>query len=447
MTASSSSDEQEPPKDAVRGSPTFHHHQDRELAAADDTSDAGKVVDVDATLTALEERANGLELAAKHLRRTQVATLLHAARSGDDRAWELLVHRFDRVLRSVARAYRLSPPDADDAMQATWLNLHRHIGRLRDVSTLNSWLATTMRRESLRVLQLRTPEHPTDEQSLRRGDDLPGPEAMVLDAERRDMLNRALSVLPDPERRLLLALLAPERGMSYAQLGAALDMPIGSIGPVRARTMSRLQRHRQRHRELRELADTASDETDMMALLDYVDHREEDIADAPLSHASIPLDQDAAQHFLTELERLVGDRSPDAGTLERAARLVAAEQSWRDGLGLLLDEEDVVRLLGVDRRRLAELATGDELIVLTAPDGTARYPAYQFQDGRTTPTLARAHRTLVDTGHLSPWSAASWVRTSHPELELRSPVQWVGEHRDEAALLLVAERDAARSAQ
>ena len=157
--------------------------------------------------------------------------------------------------------------------------------------------------------------------------------------------------------------------------------------------------------------------------------------------------ENAAERFLCELERLVGHRAPRTATLERAARVVAAEEAWREGLGLLLDEEDVARLLGVEHGQVDELAHNEQIIVLEGTDGAPRYPAFQFQDGRVASVLARAHRTLTDSGYVSAWSAAAWARTSHQELNLRTPAQWAGEHRDDETLLLVARRDAARAAQ
>jgi hypothetical protein len=166
-----------------------------------------------------------------------------------------------------------------------------------------------------------------------------------------------------------------------------------------------------------------------------------------LPELAAPSSEVAAKRLVAELQRLIGTQSMETATLERAARIVAAEQSWREGLGLLLDEDDVARLLGIDRTDVANLSASDDAIVLRSRDGSARYPAYQFQEGRLTPALARAHRTLVESGYLSPWSAASWARTSHPELESCSPAQWAGERRDDDRLLLVAARDAARAAQ
>ena len=47
--------------------------------------------------------------------------------------------------------------------------------------------------------------------------------------------------LPDRHRRLML-LLAAEPDLEYRRIGAALDMPVGSIGPIRQRCMDRLRR-------------------------------------------------------------------------------------------------------------------------------------------------------------------------------------------------------------
>ncbi|HEY5709339.1 MAG TPA: integration host factor, actinobacterial type [Solirubrobacterales bacterium] len=157
--------------------------------------------------------------------------------------------------------------------------------------------------------------------------------------------------------------------------------------------------------------------------------------------------RDPAEFLLAEWERLIGDRRLGRTSLERAARIAAAEESWRSGLGALLSGDDVLRLLEVSGRQLGNLRKRGQLIVLTNPGDADRYPAYQFQDGKPSPPLVRAHRMLVESGHVSSWTAASWARTSHPELEELSPAQWSGEKRSEETLLRVAEHDASRLAQ
>ncbi|MEA2128210.1 MAG: hypothetical protein QOJ85_1101 [Solirubrobacteraceae bacterium] len=176
-----------------------------------------------------------------------LAALVTDARANDHAAWAELVRRFDRMLRSVARGYRLDAADVDDVLQTVWLRLHLQLDRLRDPNAIAGWLATTTRREALRVLQLHAREQLTDDAELFEGADLDRPETELLAAERHDTLHRALGTLPTHQRRLMV-LLATGPG-DYRQISATLHMPLGSIGPTRARGLSRLEHHP----ELREL--------------------------------------------------------------------------------------------------------------------------------------------------------------------------------------------------
>lgn len=182
----------------------------------------------------------------------ELAPLVRAAQSGDNVAWGQLVSRFDRMLRGIARSYRLSSHDLDDAVQATWIKLYANIDSIRDCQAIAGWLATTVRRESLRLLQVGVREHLTDELDFAGEDRGDGPEAALLAAERREVLERALASLPDRQRRLM-TLIADRRDPDYREISTALDMPIGSIGPIRARSLARLQRHA----ELRDFASAA----------------------------------------------------------------------------------------------------------------------------------------------------------------------------------------------
>lgn len=167
--------------------------------------------------------------------------LVAAARSGDERAWERLHSRFTPMLRSIAHSYRLSSSDVDDAVQMTWVRLVSHIGRVREPAALAGWLATTIRRECLRLLQRPIREHVTDDPQLGECIDLVfDPERALLAAERRMLLARALDTLPERHRRLMVLLLTQPK-MDYETVSTTLGMPRGSIGPIRARSIARLQ--------------------------------------------------------------------------------------------------------------------------------------------------------------------------------------------------------------
>jgi RNA polymerase sigma factor (sigma-70 family) len=167
--------------------------------------------------------------------------LVHAAAGGDHRAWDGLVDEFGGLVWAVARAHRLGEADAADVAGATWLRLVEHLGTLREPDRVGAWLATTARRECLRVLRDTQRQTPA-------GDDLePHPSenadaaGELMTAERDAALWRAFGRLADRDRALLRLLVA-DPTPSYEEISAALDMPIGGIGPTRARSLERLRR-------------------------------------------------------------------------------------------------------------------------------------------------------------------------------------------------------------
>jgi RNA polymerase sigma factor (sigma-70 family) len=179
----------------------------------------------------------------------ELQRLVDRARSGDNSAWSTLTQRYDRMLRSIARAYRLDAHDTDDAIQNTWIKLYEHLDRIRDNAAIAGWLNTTMRRQALRLLQTHTREHLTNDLDHTTTNDTP--EEHLLHAEQHHILHHALATLPDRQRRLM-TLIATDT-TTYDHIATTLDMPIGSIGPIRARSIARLRCHD----ELRDYATAA----------------------------------------------------------------------------------------------------------------------------------------------------------------------------------------------
>jgi RNA polymerase sigma factor (sigma-70 family) len=169
---------------------------------------------------------------------SSVERLVRAAECGDERAWSELVRRYGGIVWALARAHRLSDADAADAAQATWLRLVQNLGRLRQPAAIPGWIATTARRECLRILKQgerqachELPEI-VDEQNL---------DGTLLAGERAAVLARAFARLGASDQSLL-RLLTAEPALSYKEIANVLDMPIGSIGPTRMRAIARLRR-------------------------------------------------------------------------------------------------------------------------------------------------------------------------------------------------------------
>ena len=170
-----------------------------------------------------------------------LADLVHAAAGGDQAAWNALVDRFSSLVWATARAHRLSRDDAADVAQTTWLRLVEHLDRIREPGRLGAWLATTARHESLRVIRRGGREQPSDEPDLFEAPADEGIGGLLLDQERDGTLWRAFAGLSE-RCRSLLRLLVSDEEPSYEEVGAALGMPVGAIGPTRMRCLERLRR-------------------------------------------------------------------------------------------------------------------------------------------------------------------------------------------------------------
>lgn len=166
--------------------------------------------------------------------------LLRLAAAGQQGAWAELVARYTPLLRARVRQYRLQEADGLDVMQTTWLRLAEHVDEIRTPEHLAGWLATVVSRECLRTLRAASRTTPVDEVFLTVPDTAAGPEQIVVDGFTRGALRAAVAELP-PRRQALLGALFAEDRKPYAQIAQDFGMPIGSLGPTRARTLTELR--------------------------------------------------------------------------------------------------------------------------------------------------------------------------------------------------------------
>jgi RNA polymerase sigma factor (sigma-70 family) len=174
-----------------------------------------------------------------------VIGLVACARDGDVRAWDALVERYAPLIGSICRKYRLGHADADDVSQSVWLHLVGQLDKIREPAALAGWLATTTRRECVRLVRAAHGPHAVvyalDAENLadERAD---AAEQEVLAAERHAALRAAFGHLP-PDCQRLVAELTADPPAPYAEISTRLAMPVGSIGPTRSRCLDRMRRY------------------------------------------------------------------------------------------------------------------------------------------------------------------------------------------------------------
>lgn len=183
---------------------------------------------------------NGLDDACLR-NQSGIAHLVAAAGTGDKAAWNSLVDKFAPTVWAVARGHRLSSADAADVSQTTWLRLVENLQRLRQPERVGAWLAVTARRESLRVLRLGARQTPTGYDFDVRPAPAPAPEQAMANQQLGAAVTELIQHLPT-RSQVLLRLLSADSPLSYRDISEALNMPVGSIGPTRARALEQLHR-------------------------------------------------------------------------------------------------------------------------------------------------------------------------------------------------------------
>jgi RNA polymerase sigma factor (sigma-70 family) len=171
--------------------------------------------------------------------------LLERCRQGNAQAWDKLLRKYERLVFSIPLNYGLAYDDAADIVQITFTVLLRSLDTLQIETYLGPWLVTVARRHTWRAM-----EHGR-RQSVTTQDDLSQTLASLPDenndeaTERQELaewIHQGLNQLDDRCARLLLALYFEDETVSYSEVAGRLGIPVGSIGPTRARCLERLKK-------------------------------------------------------------------------------------------------------------------------------------------------------------------------------------------------------------
>ena len=178
----------------------------------------------------------------------ELAALISQAQLGDIAAFERLMAMYQRKILSFSRAFVSDPELASDVAQDAMLRIYRSLGGFRFQSSLQTWMFRIVRNIVLdhaksRRSKERKREQPLDitpERDMGATADR-NPEAELLAHERKSQLWSALNEIPEAYRSVLV--LADIQGMSYEEVAAVVETPVGTV-------KSRLNRGREALRAL-----------------------------------------------------------------------------------------------------------------------------------------------------------------------------------------------------
>jgi RNA polymerase sigma-70 factor (ECF subfamily) len=165
------------------------------------------------------------------------AELIQRCREGEVEAFGLLVERYqDRVHNLVFRLLG-HPEDALDAAQETFLRAYAALPRFELGQPFAPWLFRIATNYCFGVLRKRRPgvvsldamEEREADATLAtvRGRNSGDPQEFVLEAVRDEEVQCAVLALPEPYRTVILLRYMEE--LSYEEIAAALEMPLGTV--------------------------------------------------------------------------------------------------------------------------------------------------------------------------------------------------------------------------
>jgi len=162
--------------------------------------------------------------------------LVRRAQRNERGAFDLLVLKYQhKVVKLVARLLR-DPAEAEDVAQEAFVKAYRALGSFRGDSAFYTWLyriavntarnaiASRQRRPLDYEVELSESEQNNVTARLQHSDT---PEATVLSEEIRQTVNQAIGQLPEDLRTAIV--LREIEGLSYEEIAATMDCPVGTV--------------------------------------------------------------------------------------------------------------------------------------------------------------------------------------------------------------------------
>ena len=188
--------------------------------------------------------------------------LVELVQAGDRRAFDVLVSKYQRrLLRLVSRLVH-DPAEAEDVVQETFIKAYRALRHFRGEAAFYTWLYRIGINTAKNYLVAQGRRAPTstgfdaeeaegfDDAALLR--DINTPESLLMTKQIGETVNAAMAALPEELRRAIM--LREIDGLSYEEIAATMDCPIGTV-------RSRIFRAREAVAgRLRPLLDTAPDQ-------------------------------------------------------------------------------------------------------------------------------------------------------------------------------------------
>ena len=163
--------------------------------------------------------------------------LVKRVQRGDKTAFDLLVRKYQHKVVKLVLRYVRNPAEAEDIAQEAFIKAYRALPQFRGDSAFYTWMyriAINTAKNSLASrdrspirydLDLTDPEESHSVQTKLQDPDTP--EGMALTEEIRLIVNSAIEALPEELKTAIV--LRELDGLSYEEIAAAMECPVGTV--------------------------------------------------------------------------------------------------------------------------------------------------------------------------------------------------------------------------
>jgi RNA polymerase sigma-70 factor, ECF subfamily len=164
-------------------------------------------------------------------------SLVRRVQRGDKGAFDALVLKYQHKLVKLVMRYVRNPAEAEDIAQEAFIKAYRALPQFRGDSAFYTWLyriaintaknAVVSRDRSPVEYDLDRNNNDESYEMQARMKDSETPEGLVLTDEIRSTVNAAIDALPEDLRTAIV--LRELEGLSYEEIAAAMDCPVGTV--------------------------------------------------------------------------------------------------------------------------------------------------------------------------------------------------------------------------
>ena len=164
-------------------------------------------------------------------------SLVQRVQRGERSAYDLLVLKYQHKVVKLVMRYLRNPADAEDVAQEAFVKAYRALPQFRGDSAFYTWLYRIAINTAKNALAARDRNPVSYELDLQTNDDSSDmvsrlkdpetPEGLALTEEIRDTVNHAIEELPEDLRTAIV--LRELEGMSYEEIAASMDCPVGTV--------------------------------------------------------------------------------------------------------------------------------------------------------------------------------------------------------------------------